>query len=141
MISQLKMTIAFLLIAFLSAGCSNSAQTLARGAAEKNLDMNGYVMLAEAEAANPENGTPQGRLIIGNLTYKSRKVGIPADQKIPDTGSFRAVSRSTLLGTEETVVEYDFSASSTQAAQATLQIMTQQISTIEKILPKTTENN
>ena len=111
-------------------GCSNLSEKITGNTTGKNLDMSGYVMLAEAEAANPQTATPQGRLIIGNLSYKSRKVGIPADQKTPSTGSFRAVSRSTLLGTSETVVEYDFTAANSQDLQMIVKKMAAEINAV-----------
>ena len=85
--------------------------------------MDGYVMLSELETANPETGTPQGRLIIGRLTYKSRKVGIPADQKVPTTGYFKATRTKSLFGTEEEIVEYDFTAGSEADAEKAMKAL------------------
>ncbi|NCB09883.1 MAG: hypothetical protein EOM73_17215 [Bacteroidia bacterium] len=66
---------------FVLAGCGSIMKSATESASTKNLDAAGYIMAGEIETNNPETGTPQGRLIIGRLTYKSRKVGIPADQK------------------------------------------------------------
>ena len=112
--------VAPLLIAvLLLAGCGGTVGKLTDSASAKNLNMDGYLMLSELETANPETATPQGRLIIGRLTYKSRKVGIPADQKIPTTGYFKATRTRSLFGTEEEIVEYDFTAGSdAEAAKA-----------------------
>ena len=93
-------------------------------------------MLTEAEMANAQTATPQGRLIIGNMSYKSRKVGIPADQKTPNSGYFRAVARTTLFGTSETTVEYDFTAASTQDLQQISAIIQEQKNTGELLLKK-----
>ena len=75
-------------------------------------------MLGEIETANSETATPQGRMILGRVTYKSRKVGIPADQKVPTTGYFRATKTKSLFGTEETIIEYDFTAGDADAKAA-----------------------
>jgi len=108
-----------LLAALLLAGCGTTTGKLTDSASAKNLNMDGYIMLGELETANPETATPQGRLIIGRLTYKSRKVGIPADQKVPTTGYFKATRTKSLFGTEEEIVEYDFTAGSdAEAAKA-----------------------
>ena len=100
----------FLLLAIL-AGCSTSKKAV-ESASGKNLGLDGYVMLGEIETANPETATPQGKIIIGRVTYKSRKVGIPADQKVPTTGYFKATQTESLFGTKEQIIEYDFTAGS-----------------------------
>ena len=69
-------------------------------------------MLGDVETASPETGTPTGKLIIGRVTYKSRKVAIPADQKVPTTGYYKATKTKSLFGTEEEIVEYDFTSES-----------------------------
>jgi len=94
------------------AGCGTTAKKVTESASGKNLGLDGYVMLGELETANPETATPQGRLIIGRVTYKSRKVGIPADQKVPTTGYFKATATESLFGTKEQIIEYDFTAGS-----------------------------
>ena len=76
------------------------------------------VMLCSIETADSETGTPTGKLIIGRLTYKSRKVGIPADQKVPTTGNFKSTRTKSLFGTEEHIIEYDFTAGSDADAAA-----------------------
>jgi hypothetical protein len=46
-------------------------------------------------------------------------VGIPADQKVPTTGYFKATKTKSLFGTEEQIIEYDFTAGSdAEAAKA-----------------------
>ena len=107
----------------LLAGCGTTTGKMADSASAKNLNMDGYVMLSELETANPETATPQGRLIIGRLTYKSRKVGIPADQKVPTTGYFKATKTKSLFGTEEEIVEYDFTAGSDAEAKAAMEAL------------------
>lgn len=94
------------------AGCGTTAKKVTESASGKNLGLDGYVMLGELETANPETATPQGKIIVGRVTYKSRKVGIPADQKVPTTGYFKATSTESLFGTKETIIEYDFTAGS-----------------------------
>ena len=93
-------------------GCASTANKVTQSASGKNLNLDGYVMLGELETANPETATPQGRMIMGRVTYKSRKVGIPADQKVPTAGYFKATKTQSLFGTEETIIEYDFTAGS-----------------------------
>ena len=93
-------------------GCSSTARAVTDSAFGKNLDLSGYVMLGELETANNETLSPQGRMILGRVTYKSRKVGIPADQKVPNSGSFRATKSTSLFGTEDVIIEYDWTAGS-----------------------------
>lgn len=94
------------------AGCGTTGKKITESASGKNLGLDGYVMLGEIETANPETATPQGKIIIGRVTYKSRKVGIPADQKVPTTGYFKATNTESLFGTKEQIIEYDFTAGS-----------------------------
>lgn len=89
-------------------------------------------MLGEIEVANPETGTPQGRLITGKLEYRSRKVGIPADQKVPNTGFFKATKSIGLFGTEDVVIEYDFTAGSDADAKAALEALEKKKKAAEK---------
>jgi len=116
----------FLIIAALTmvlSGCNATAGKVTESASGKNLGLDGYVMLGELETANPETVTPQGRLLIGRLTYKSRKVGIPADQKVPTTGYFKATKTKSLFGTEEAIIEYDFTAGSDADAKEALRVL------------------
>ena len=99
-------------------GCAATTKNVTQSASGKNLNLDGYVMLGEIETANSETATPQGRMILGRVTYKSRKVGIPADQKVPTTGYFRATKTKSLFGTEETIIEYDFTAGDADAKAA-----------------------
>ena len=101
-------------------GCASTMKKATESASGKNLGLDGYVMMGELEAANPETATPQGRLIIGRVTYKSRKVGIPADQKVPTTGYFKATRTRGLFGAEEEIIEYDFTAGSDADAEKAL---------------------
>ena len=103
---------ALLALALATGGCGSTAGKMTDSASGKNLNLDGYVMLGELETANPETATPQGKLIIGRVTYRSRKVGIPADQKVPTTGYFKATKTKSLFGTEEAIIEYDFTAGS-----------------------------
>lgn len=99
-------------------GCSSPKKDALQSAAGKNVNLEGYVMLGEMETATAETGTPTGKLIIGRVTYKSRRVGIPEDQKVPTTGYFKATKTKSLFGTEETIIEYDFTAGSDADAKA-----------------------
>ena len=96
----------------LIAGCGSIGKGITDSATGKNLGLDGYVMYGKIETNNPDTGTPEGTLIIGSVTYKSRRVGIPAEQKVPNTGNFKAVKRKTLFGTEEITIEYDWTAGS-----------------------------
>lgn len=102
-------------------GCNSTAKAMTQSASGKNLNLDGYVMLGDVEASNAETGTPQGRLIIGRVTYKSRRVGIPADQKVPTTGYFKSTKTKSLFGTEEEIVEWDFTAGSDAEAKAVME--------------------
>lgn len=99
-------------------GCASTGKQVAESASGKNLGLDGYVMLGELETANPDTVTPQGRLIVGRVNYRSRKVGIPADQKVPTTGYFKATKTKSLFGIEEEIIEYDFTAGSDADAKA-----------------------
>lgn len=101
-------------------GCASTGKQVAESASGKNLGLDGYVMLGELETANPDTVTPQGRLIVGRLTYKSRKVGIPADQKVPTTGYFKFTKTKGIFGTEEEIIEYDFTAGSDADAKSAM---------------------
>ena len=107
-------------------GCASTGRAVTESASGKNLDLSGYVMLGELETANNETLSPQGRMILGRVGYKSRKVGIPADQKVPNSGNFRATKSTSLFGTEEIIIEYDWTAGSDAdavAAEKRLQLM------------------
>lgn len=105
-------------VAGLLAGCGSVGKKIAESAGGKNLGLDGYVMFGAVEMTDAETATPTGKLIIGRLTYKSRKVGIPADQKVPTTGYFKSTATKSLFGTEEKIVEYDFTAGSDADAAA-----------------------
>ena len=102
----------------LASGCNSPEAQIAESASGKNIGLDGYVMYGSIETADSETGTPTGKLIIGRLTYKSRKVGIPADHKVPNTGSFKSTRTKSLFGTEEHIIEYDFTAGSDAEAEA-----------------------
>lgn len=102
-------------------GCNSTTKAMTQSASGKNLNLDGYVMVGDVEASNAETGTPQGRLIIGRVTYKSRRVGIPADQKVPTTGYYKSTKTKSLFGTEEEIVEWDFTAGTEQEAKAVME--------------------
>ena len=127
------------LMLMLTAGCLNRSGDIAASASGKNLDLSGYVMLGELESANTETYTPSGKLIVGHLNYRSRKVAIPADQKVPTTGSFRAMRTPSLLGSGEIIIEYDFTAGSAEEAHAILDALEQQKANSENLFEKPSE--
>ena len=116
------------------AGCQSTTDRLAESASGKNVDLRGYLMLGEIETATAETGTPVGKMIIGRAEYKSRKVAIPADQKVPTTGNFRAVKSKSLFGTEEIIIEYDFTAGNDADAQAAMETLEKRKAEAEKAL-------
>lgn len=103
---------AALALAGMLAGCGSVGEGITDSATGKNLGLDGYLMYGKIETNNPDTGTPEGTLIIGSVNYKSRRVGIPADQKVPNAGNFKAIKRKTLFGTEEITIEYDWTAGS-----------------------------
>lgn len=103
-------------------GCS-SADGPGSSSGAENLDLNGYIMLGEIQSANPETMTPLARLLIGRAAYRRRTIGIPQNQKVPDTAAFRAVQSESLLGTRELIVEYDFTASNSASAAAAVGVL------------------
>ena len=107
----------------LTAGCKSTARAVAESAGGKNLNMDGYVLFGQVETVSPDTGAPTGTLMIGRLTYRSRKVGIPADQKVPTTGYFKSTKTRTLFGTEEQIIEYDFTAGSDADAKKALKLL------------------
>ena len=113
-------------------GCGTTGKAVAQSASGKNLNLDGYVMLGKVEAANPETGTPQGEMIMGRVSYKSRRVAIPADQKVPTTGNFKATKTKSLFGTEETIIEYDFTAGSDAEAKSAMDELEKQKTNAEK---------
>ena len=117
----MKNIVTLCVIAFvlLLTGCVGNKEIF-RSTSGKNVDADGFLSIGKIETANPETGTPQGEFILGRLTYKSRRVGIPADQKVPTTGHFRATETESLLGTKEKIVEYDFTAGSDAEAERAL---------------------
>ena len=121
----------------LLAGCQSTTDRLAESASGKNVDLRGYLMLGEIETATPETGTPIGKMIIGRAEYKSRKVAIPADQKVPTAGNFRAVKSKSLFGTEEIIIEYDFTAGSEADAKAAMEALEKKKAEAEKALAGT----
>lgn len=116
----------------LFSGCQSTTDRLAEGASNKNVDINGYLMLGEIEVANPQTATPQGRMIFGKVEYRSRKVGIPADQKVPTTGYFRATKSIGFFGTEDQVITYDFTAGSDADAKAAMDALEKKREAAEK---------
>lgn len=118
-------------------GCQSTTDRLAESASNKNVDINGYVMLGELEVANPQTATPQGRMIFGKVEYRSRKVGIPADQKVPTTGYFRATKSTGLFGTEDQVITYDFTAGSDADAKAAMDALEKKRKDAEKAFADT----
>ena len=105
-------------VASAMSACNSAGRAVTDSASGKNLDLSGYVMLGELETANSETLSPQGRMILGRVTYKSRKVGIPADQKVPNSGYFRATKSTSLFGAEDVIIEYDWTAGSDADARA-----------------------
>ena len=105
------------------AGCASTANKMTQSASGKNLNLDGYVMLGKVETANSETVTPTGEMIMGRVTYKSRRVGIPADQKVPTTGYFKSTETESLFGTKEKIVEYDFTAGSEAEAERALKVL------------------
>ena len=102
--------------ALVMTGCSTVGKNVVKSAAGKNLTLDGSVMYGVVESANNETATPQGKMIIGRLSYKSRVVGIPEGNTVPNTGYFKSTRTKSLLGTEEQIVEYDFTASDAKTA-------------------------
>lgn len=127
----MKKIIAIMLVVFSIAftGCS-TGKAITQSASGKNLNLDGFLSYGKVEAANNETGTPQGVLIFGRVTYKSRKISIPADQKVPNSGYFKATKTKSLFGTEEEIIEYDWTAGSdadAEKAEKKLQEMKEKI--------------
>ena len=100
-------------------GCAGNKE-IYKSVSGKNVDADGFLSIGKIETANPETGTPSGEFIFGRITYKSRRVGIPADQKVPNTGHFRSTETTSVFGTKEKIVEYDFTAGSDAEAERAL---------------------
>lgn len=137
MLKKLTMLLVAICAIVLLAGCQSTTDRLAESASGKNVDLRGYLMLGEVETATAETGTPVGKMIIGRAEYKSRKVGIPADQKVPTTGNFRATKSKSLFGTEEVIIEYDFTAGSDADAKAAMEALEKKKAEAEKALSGT----
>ena len=78
------------------------SEQITAAAGGKNLAFDVYVMYGSIETADNRKGTPTEKLIIGRLTYKSRKVAISADQKVPTTRNFKSWN-----GTNQTLDKLD----------------------------------
>lgn len=120
-------------------GCSSMDKAITQSASSKNLNLSGYIMHGKIETANTETYVPHGELTIGRLSYKSRKVSIPKDQKVPTTGYFKATKTKSLFGTEEVIIEYDFTASSIAELNSILTTIKEQSSTAYNALTDKTE--
>ena len=108
---------------FVLTGCTSTMRSVTESAGGKNLNLDGYLMFSELETATPETATPCGKLVIGRVTYKSRKVSIPADHKVPTAGYFKSTKTKSLFGTEEHIIEYDFTAGSDADAEKALKLL------------------
>ena len=98
-------------------GCSTVGKSAVKSASGKNLTLDGSVMYGVVETANNETATPQGKMMVGRLSYKSRVVGIPKGNTVPNTGYFKSTKTKSLFGTEEQIIEYDFTASDAETAK------------------------
>ena len=107
----------------LFSGCASNVEKITSSATNKNLNLDGSLLWGAIETNNPETGTPEGKMIIGRLTYKSRKVGIPADQRVPTTGYFKRTKTKSFFGTEEEITEFDFTAGSDAEAAKAMEVM------------------
>lgn len=123
MFKKLTMLVVVLLTIVLFVGCQSTTDRLAESASAKNVDLRGYLMLGEIETSAADTGMPVGKTIIGRAEYKSRRVSVPADQKVPTAGNFRAVKSTSLFGTEEIIIEYDFTAGSDADAKAAMETL------------------
>jgi hypothetical protein len=126
----------FTLFAIFSSGCRDISTQAFNSTSGKNIDLSGYVMMAEAESVNPETAAPLSKIILGRVNYKSRKVGIPSDQKVPTTGYFRANRTESLFGTSEVIIEYDFTAASETDTRRIGSILEEQCKNAEVLLKK-----
>ncbi len=126
-------------IAVAFSGCNSTVSTLAASAGEKNLDLSGYVMLGKLETVNPNTASPAGKLIIGRVNYKSRLVALDKNKQVPNTGAFRATRTVSLFGTQETIIEYDFTASGADAAGKICRALEQQKTAAETQFADKTE--
>lgn len=132
MLKTVKLFVVAIFALFICVGCQNATKNLTDATGGKNVNVGGYLMLGELETANPETITPQGRMIVGKVEYRSRKVGIPAEQKVPTTGFFKATQSESLFGTKETVIEYDFTAGSDKDAELAMKALEKKRKEAEK---------
>lgn len=113
---KLFLMMGFFVVGMMLAGCSSVGESAVQSASGKNLTLDGTVSYGVIEAANNETATPQGKMIVGRLSYKSRVVGIPDGHTVPNTGYFKSTRTKSLFGTEEQIIEYDFTASDSETA-------------------------
>ena len=132
MLKTVKLFVGAICAVLICAGCQNTTKNITDATGGKNVNVGGYLMLGELETANPETITPQGRMIVGKVEYRSRKVSIPADQKVPTTGFFKATQSESLFGTKEIVIEYDFTAGSDADAKVALEALEKKRKEAEK---------
>ena len=116
----------------LTSGCTIGKE-LVKSTGEKNVDMSGYTLLGKVEIANPETGTPEGKLLIGRLNYKSRRLSIPKGQIIPNTGNYKLTKTKNLFGAEELIIEYDFTAESSEKSKELEERLQKKLEEAQKI--------
>ena len=106
----------FFVVGIMLTGCSSVGKSAVQSASGKNITLDGAVSYSVIETANNETATPQGKMIVGRLSYKSRVVGIPQGDTVPNTGYFKSTRTKSFFGTEEQIIEYDFTASDAETA-------------------------
>lgn len=92
-------------------GCSSLQEQTAEYLSGKNTTLDGYVFYGSGETVNPETASPRAKVMIGRMSFKSRNVSVPETAKIPNTGYFKSTRAKSVFGTEEEIIEYDFTAS------------------------------
>lgn len=103
-------------VLFCLTGCCSFGSKTAESLSDKNTNIDGYLFYGSGQIVSSGTAAPEAKVILGRISCKSRKVSIPENTKTPDTGSFKSTETKTLFGTEERILEYDFTASDPETA-------------------------
>ena len=118
-------TIMLLTAVLLLTGCRSTGENPWQNSAEKNTTLEGYLLYGSGETMNPETISPEAKMITGRVSYKSRNVSVPEGTKTPNTGFFKSIRTISFFGTEEEIIEYDFTAENQESANVISKYLSQ----------------
>ncbi len=136
------LVLAFILISlFFVTGCSTPLNNAIKSASEKNIKASGYLAAGEIETINTETASPKIKGATGRLEYSSTVVGIDADKITPNYGKFKAIKTKSFFGSEETIIEYEYTAGNEQEAEKARKFLEAKRKEAEQKLTENHKNN